>query len=49
LTKSIGLIVGQAERAEELNAEVNAKLVVPREAHTEFQGTTGIINSTWPS
>jgi hypothetical protein len=41
------LIVGQAERAEELIAEVDAKFAQAREAHPEFQGATGVITSTW--
>lgn len=47
LTRTIGLIVGESERAEELIVEVEAKFVSVREAHPEFQGATGVVASSW--
>ncbi|MCL4269158.1 MAG: iron-siderophore ABC transporter substrate-binding protein [Anaerolineales bacterium] len=47
LTHKIGLIVGEAERADALIAEVEAQFTVAREAHPEFAGQTGIVASTW--
>lgn len=47
LTKRIGLIVGQGERAEELVAEVEAKFAEAREAHPEFVDATAVVASTW--
>lgn len=47
LTRTIGLIVGESVRAEELIAEVEAKFVSMREAHPEFQGATGVVASSW--
>jgi iron complex transport system substrate-binding protein len=47
LTHKIGLIVGEAERADALIAEVEAQFAAAREAHPEFAGQTGIVASTW--
>jgi iron complex transport system substrate-binding protein len=47
VTRTIGLIVGQAERAEELIAEVDAKFAEARAAHPEFEGVSGVVASTW--
>jgi iron complex transport system substrate-binding protein len=47
VTRTIGLIVGQAERAEELIAEVDAKFAEARAAHPEFEGASGVVASTW--
>lgn len=47
LTHKIGLIVGEAERADTLIAEVEAQFAAAREAHPEFAGQTGIVASTW--
>ena len=47
LTRTIGLIVGQGERAEELIAEVDAKFTAAREAHPEFENASGVVASTW--
>lgn len=47
LTHKIGLVVGEAERADELIAEVDAKFAAAREAHPEFEGQTGIVASVW--
>jgi iron complex transport system substrate-binding protein len=46
-TRTIGLIVGQAERAGELIAEVDAKFAEARAAHPEFEGASGVVASTW--
>lgn len=47
VTRTIGLIVGQTERAEELIAEVDAKFAEARAAHPEFEGASGVVASTW--
>jgi iron complex transport system substrate-binding protein len=47
VTRTIGLIVGQAERAEQLIAEVDAKFAEARAVHPEFEGASGVVASTW--
>lgn len=47
LTRTVGLIVGESERAEELIAEVEAKFAAARQAHPEFAEKTAIVVSSW--
>jgi iron complex transport system substrate-binding protein len=47
LTRTIGLIVGESARAEELITGVEEKFAAMREAHPEFQGATGVVASSW--
>jgi iron complex transport system substrate-binding protein len=43
LTQTVGKVVGQEERANELIAEVDAQFAAIRAEHPEFNGATGIV------
>jgi iron complex transport system substrate-binding protein len=48
-TRTMGLIVGQSERAEELIAEVDARFAQVREEHPEFADQIGVVASAGES